>query len=296
MRWLLGLNDSDTAVLLGLVSYDDLQFRYGADAVLLIVAILKDAELTSLLKLTRSLGMEALVEVVTAEELSRALAAGASVIGVNNRNLRNFTVDTTKTGRVLSEAGLIGPGSKASGKVLLALSGIQSRVDVQGYRASGVHGVLVGEALMRAPDPRAMISGLRGASETSTLVKICGLTTTEAAASTAMAGADMIGLVFAEGSKRCVSVALGQAIVAHVKSQFPVEGDFVSRALAAPWTAPTDKTDAKEWYASWVSKLRRATAARPLFFGVFANQPVSSLIASQFEHTADILLFNRSTK
>jgi anthranilate synthase/indole-3-glycerol phosphate synthase/phosphoribosylanthranilate isomerase len=250
--------------------------RYGADAVLLIVAVLNDVQLTTLLKLTRELGMEALVEVVTAEELSRALAAGASVIGVNNRNLRNFTVDTSKTGRVLFEAGLSGPGSKASGKVLLALSGIQNRVDVQGYRASGVHGVLVGEALMRAPDPRVMIASLRGASGTGTLVKICGLQSGETAAATAMAGADMIGLVFAAGSKRLVSIEQARKIVEHVKSRFPVESDHVSRALTPPWTAEASETDATTWFGGWVDKLRRASSARPLFFGVFADQPVRS--------------------
>ena len=66
---------------------------------------------------------------------ARLHAVGATVIGVNNRDLRSFNVDTSKTGRVLAQAGLVGPGSTASGKVLLALSGIASRVDVQGYEA-----------------------------------------------------------------------------------------------------------------------------------------------------------------
>ena len=112
---------------------------YGADAVLLIVAILDDATLVRLLQDARKLGMEALVEVVTPEELSRALKAGATVIGVNNRDLRTFTVDTSKTRRVLESAGIIGPNAteEGRGKVLLALSGIQNRCDVQGYRASG---------------------------------------------------------------------------------------------------------------------------------------------------------------
>jgi len=262
---------------------------YGADAVLLIVAVLNDLELKTLLKTTRDLGMEALVEVVNAGELRRALDAGASVIGVNNRDLRTFTVDTSKTGRVLAEAGLVGPGAKASGKVLLALSGIKGRVDVQGYRASGVHGVLVGEALMRAPDPRLMIASLRGASRKATMVKICGLKSKEDATATAMAGADMIGLVFASKSKRLVTIEQAREIVDFVKSQFPIEGDLVKRALTPPWTAEATKTDAVEWYAEWVDRLRRATAVRPLFFGVFANQSVEEVNKIAEEAALDVI-------
>lgn len=260
---------------------------YGADAVLLIVAILDDATLVQLLKDTRALGMEALVEVVSPEELARALKAGATVIGVNNRNLRDFTVDTSKTRRVLESAGIIGPNAteEGRGKVLLALSGIQNRIDVQGYRASGVHGVLVGEALMRAPDPTAMIQELRGLSDAQPLVKICGLKDVETAAVTAQAGADFIGLVFAPKSSRLVSIETAKQIVDHVRGMFPSES-------SAPLTSSSGSTNAPstgEWYQSEAAQLKLAAASKPLFFGVFANQDPAEVNKIATEVGLDII-------
>jgi len=127
----------------------------GADSVLLIVASLGDAELCALLSCSRSLGMEPLVEVNSADEMRRALDAGATVVGVNNRDLRSFTVDLATTDRL---AGMI-----PEGVILAALSGISRRADVAHFEAVGASAVLVGEALMRAPDPAAMIRELRGA-------------------------------------------------------------------------------------------------------------------------------------
>ena len=101
---------------------------------LLIVQILSDDELRSLLRGARSLGMEALVEVVDGPELARAIAAGATVIGVNNRNLRDFTVDSGKARRVFAQAAAGG----LDGKVLLALSGTVAAAGASGrYRRRG---------------------------------------------------------------------------------------------------------------------------------------------------------------
>lgn len=126
----------------------------GADSVLLIVAVLDDATLTELLALCRSLGMEPLVEVNNAGEMERALAAGATFIGINNRDLRDFNVDLGTTDRL---ARLV------KGDVLLAaLSGISTRADVDRFRAAGAGAVLVGEALMRADDPAELIRELVG--------------------------------------------------------------------------------------------------------------------------------------
>lgn len=126
----------------------------GADAVLLIVASLNDTELSQLMALSRELGMEPLVEVNNAEEMKRALASGATVIGVNNRDLRNFDVDLGTTDRL---AGMV------SGDVLLAaLSGISTRADVERFQTAGAGAVLVGESLMVAEDPAAKIRELRG--------------------------------------------------------------------------------------------------------------------------------------
>jgi anthranilate synthase/indole-3-glycerol phosphate synthase/phosphoribosylanthranilate isomerase len=127
---------------------------FGADSVLLIVAALDDVELGSLMELSRELGMEPLVEVNNAGEMERALRSGATVIGINNRDLRSFNVDLGTTDRL---AGMVG------GDVLLAaLSGISTREDVERFEAAGAGAVLVGESLMLAEDPAAKIGELRG--------------------------------------------------------------------------------------------------------------------------------------
>lgn len=136
--------------------YQVLEARvHGADSVLLIVAALNDATLARLMARSRELGMEPLVEVNNAEEMQRALAAGAKVIGVNNRDLRSFKVDLGTTDRL---AGMV-----SGGVLLAALSGISTREDVARFEAAGAGAVLVGEALVVADDPAAKIRELRGA-------------------------------------------------------------------------------------------------------------------------------------
>ncbi|KAG7097505.1 hypothetical protein E1B28_004847 [Marasmius oreades] len=126
---------------------------YGADTVLLIVAMLSHERLTALYAYSTSLGMEPLVEVNNAAEMARALELGAKVIGVNNRNLHDFKVDMETTSRLVD---------MVHGKdvVLCALSGISGPQDVRVYKEQGVNAVLVGEALMRAKDTGTFIRGL----------------------------------------------------------------------------------------------------------------------------------------
>ena len=125
---------------------------YGADAVLLIVAALAAGRLRALLDLTRQLGMEALVEVHAESEVEAALEAGASVVGVNNRDLTTFHVDLYLTERLRPRV--------PPDVVYVAESGIHSGADARRMRAAGADAILVGEALMRAPDPGAKLSEL----------------------------------------------------------------------------------------------------------------------------------------
>lgn len=127
---------------------------HGADTVLLIVAALDKADLAQLMACSRSCGMEPLVEVNTAEEMRLAIDAGARIIGVNNRDLHSFTVDLGTTERL---SGIV-PGDV----ILAALSGIATRADVERFQRAGATAILVGEALMRADDPRLKIAELRG--------------------------------------------------------------------------------------------------------------------------------------
>ena len=127
---------------------------YGADAVLLIVAILDQVELTDMLNLAGGLGMTALVEVHDAAEMERAVTAGAKVVGVNNRDLRTFTVDVDLSLRLRP---LAPPGT-----IFVAESGIHTAADVAHLAAGGVDAVLVGEALVTATDIGARVRELAG--------------------------------------------------------------------------------------------------------------------------------------
>ena len=123
---------------------------WGADAVLLIAAALAPEEGASLLAVAAESGLDVLVEVHGEAELAWALAAGATFVGINNRDLATFTVSLDTTERL---AGLV-PG----GVLVVAESGIRSRADVERMRRAGAHAVLVGEAFMERPDPGAALA------------------------------------------------------------------------------------------------------------------------------------------
>ena len=130
----------------------------GADAILLIAAILETTQMEDLRSFSEELEMDALVEVYAEEELGRALAAGTRVLGVNNRNLKTFEVDTGHTSRVF---GRLTPEQREA-LVLVSESGIFGWEEVAPLVGEGVDAILVGEALMRAPDTGELLRELRG--------------------------------------------------------------------------------------------------------------------------------------
>lgn len=135
--------------------YQILQARaLGADAVLLICALLTPAELAAFLELANSLGLSALVEAHDEQEVAMALSCGAKIIGVNNRDLRTFQVDTGNSIRLRR---LIPPGV-----LFVSESGITTREDVALLEENGVDAVLIGETLMRSTDKKQALNQLRG--------------------------------------------------------------------------------------------------------------------------------------
>ena len=129
----------------------------GADAVLLIAGIPPDDELRHRIDLTHALQMEALVEVHTDDEVDQAILAGAKIIGINNRNLREFTTDLAVT----EELCKLVPDEI----LVISESGVHSRHDVQRAVNAGVNGILVGESIVTATDPIAQIKSLIAAGE-----------------------------------------------------------------------------------------------------------------------------------
>lgn len=127
---------------------------YGADAILLIVAILEERKLISLLEKAQVLGLDALVEVHSRSEVERALSCGATIIGINNRDLKTFQVDL----RTTAELSQFVPQDK----ILVSESGINNAEDVRFMREYGVKAILVGESLLRSGDIKGKVKELLG--------------------------------------------------------------------------------------------------------------------------------------
>jgi indole-3-glycerol phosphate synthase len=126
----------------------------GADAVLLVVGALRESDLADLLAGARALDLDAIVEVSRPDELEVALAVDADVIGINNRDLTDFSVDISRTFELLVDV--------PAGKVVVSESGIATREQIEELEGVGVDAVLVGETVMRAPDPEAAVRRLVG--------------------------------------------------------------------------------------------------------------------------------------
>ncbi|HEY9818449.1 MAG TPA: indole-3-glycerol phosphate synthase TrpC [Candidatus Obscuribacterales bacterium] len=130
----------------------------GADLILLIAAILSDADLQYFLKIVRTVGMTALVEVHTLEELDRVLALdGVQLVGINNRDLETFHVDLQTTCQIMAERR---QALQERDIIVVSESGIHTAADVQTVTEAGVNAILVGESLMRQDDPGAAIASL----------------------------------------------------------------------------------------------------------------------------------------
>jgi indole-3-glycerol phosphate synthase/phosphoribosylanthranilate isomerase len=162
----------------------------GADAVLLLLRDLDDQIVLELLQEARALGMDALVEAHDADELQRAVALDAEVIGINARDLSTFEIDRA------AQLGLVAAAPRD--RVIVAESAIASRAQGAAAELAGADAILVGSTLMRAVDPAEKLAELISRP----LVKVCGLTRQEDVAVASEAGADMAGFILAEESPR----------------------------------------------------------------------------------------------
>ena len=229
----------------------------GADAVLLIAAILDDAALPKLRATVEDeLGLDALVEVHTSEELRRAVRAGARIIGVNNRDLRTFQTSLETSERLIAEA--------PTDRVMISESGLQNPESLRHLQTFGFRGFLIGEALMRASDPELAlrdfiagaedqlspqlsrshrpVAGPAGSPTAHTSVatadrcnriqiKICGVTNANDARACIELGADMIGFNFYRKSPRYVEPAIVRGIVDALPPRTCAVGVFVDADL-----------------------------------------------------------------
>ncbi|MDQ3066551.1 MAG: bifunctional indole-3-glycerol phosphate synthase/phosphoribosylanthranilate isomerase [Actinomycetota bacterium] len=226
----------------------------GADAVLLLLRDLDDAETRTLMAMAGDLGLDTLVEAHDADELERAIVLDAPVIGVNARDLATFEIDREGQLQLVAR---IPPD-----RVAIAESGIRTRAQGAAAELAGADAILVGSTLMQAPDPAAKLRELLARP----LVKVCGLTREEDVALAAEAGADLAGFILAPDSPRAatevlpvpdellaVAVWVGEAKpssatidqvherdAAAVRGRNAVllrEGEQVARVLDLPWEA-----------------------------------------------------------
>jgi indole-3-glycerol phosphate synthase/phosphoribosylanthranilate isomerase len=168
----------------------------GADAVLLILRDLDDGTTTRLLAYASELGMDALVEAHDADELQRAMAIDAPVIGINARDLSTFEIDLRGQLRLVAQA--------PKDRIVIAESGVHTRAQGAAAELAGADAVLVGTSLMRAQDPGAKLRDLL----VRPLVKVCGLTRQEDVDAALDAGADLFGFIHVDASPRRSDVVL----------------------------------------------------------------------------------------
>ena len=170
----------------------------GADAVLLLLRDLADARAdvicparaAELLEYAHELGMDALVEAHDAEEVDRAIQLGAPIVGVNARDLSTFEIDRRRQLELVSRV--------PKDRVVVAESGISTRAQGAAAELAGADAMLVGSALMKAPEPQAKLAELLS----HPLVKICGMTRQEDVDAAVEAGADLIGFILVDDSPR----------------------------------------------------------------------------------------------
>jgi indole-3-glycerol phosphate synthase/phosphoribosylanthranilate isomerase len=168
----------------------------GADAILLILRDLDDATAARLLAYAHELGLDALVEAHDADELQRAMQLDAPVIGINARDLSTFAIDRRAQLELVARA--------PRDRVVIAESGVRTRAQGAAAELAGADAILVGSALMQAPDPQAKLRELLSRP----LVKVCGLTRQEDVDAAVEAGADMLGFILVQKSPRRAGMVL----------------------------------------------------------------------------------------
>ena len=266
----------------------------GASAVLLIVSLLSAEELKHFIGIADTLGLSALVEVHDEAEIHTALSAGARIIGVNNRNLKDFSVDTENSRKLRA---LVPPSV-----LFVSESGVRTAEDVAALRAAGADAVLIGETLMRAEDRTEKLKELRGTPESTadlpgklkTRFKFCGLRQPEDILAANALMPDYVGFVFYGKSTRYVTREEAAALKCLLDPRIRTVGVYVD---ALPETVAddlnSDLLDLAQLHgsedASYIRDLRKLTN-KPLIQAFRIRSREDLILAA--ESTADMVLLD----
>ena len=258
---------------------------FGADAILLMMSIVDDDTYAELKQIADSLGLDVLTEAITEEEVARATAFGIDVIGINNRNLHDLSIDLTRSERLSHHV--------PSGKVIVSESGIR---DNQTVRLLGSHAnaFLVGSQLTGTPDidraARELVYGQN---------KVCGLTTWSAAQAARAAGAVYGGFIFEEASPRNVSRETALDIIAHEPDLNYVA---VSRRTTSWEELALDGISALQIHAPYqgsteaelelISSVRAVAGEREVWRAIDMTAPHAPTLASALADAADMLILD----
>ncbi len=228
----------------------DLLRAAGADVVLLLAVLHRGPKLGRLVARALDLGLEPLVEAHDERELDAALATTARLIGINNRDLRSLIVDPERAARLRV--------SVPEDRLVVAELGVREVATVRGWRALGFDAALIGEALVRAPDPEAETRAFVGAGRVPTdpanldrvpFVKICGVTDRAGIEAAVRAGADAVGLNLVPGTPRALELREATALAVHL------------RAIAAPDHRPAIVPITVDLPADELNRISRALDA-----------------------------------
>jgi tryptophan synthase beta subunit len=239
----------------------------GADAVLLLAVLHPRAQLERLVRLARSLGLTPLVEVHDERELEDALATGARLIGINNRDLQTLEVDVQQADRLRAFV--------PDDRVVIAESGVREPATIARWRAIGFDGALVGEALMRSTDPvattRSFVAAGRPPDDPANrdrrpLVKICGITDARGVAAAVAVGADAIGLNLVPGTPRELTLDEAARLAG------------VARSYAAPGRRPEVVAVTADAAPDFLDAI--TAAIRPDVIQLHGAEPVDALLTT----------------